>query len=183
MRLHTHTHPPPTINAGSSSWCDSIQKRSRANVCVWDRVEGDLVERLVEGDSTPCLTLGLVWVVRPVEDEALGLRFTDGEGALVRTEIETEAPRRATAEARSKPSSLVHESKVHAERRIAGTELNGETTRGHIESSKSHSLSSNLDSESHRFVSLSSNCESLSSKCHSLSSSCESSSRVLKNPA
>jgi len=31
---------------------------------VWDRVKGDLVERAIEGDTTPCAMLQLTWVVR-----------------------------------------------------------------------------------------------------------------------
>ncbi|HEY2517709.1 MAG TPA: Uma2 family endonuclease, partial [Polyangiaceae bacterium] len=31
---------------------------------VWDRVDGDLVERRIAGDRTLCLTLGLAWTVR-----------------------------------------------------------------------------------------------------------------------
>jgi Uma2 family endonuclease len=38
-----------------------------ARLRVWDRVEGDLVERVVEGDRTPCVTLGLHWVVAPAD--------------------------------------------------------------------------------------------------------------------
>ncbi len=36
---------------------------------AWDLVQGDLVERMVEGERTPCLTLGLWFVVAPYEDE------------------------------------------------------------------------------------------------------------------
>jgi hypothetical protein len=32
---------------------------------VWDRIDGDLVERLVENETTPCLTLGAYWVIVP----------------------------------------------------------------------------------------------------------------------
>lgn len=48
---------------------------------VWDRIDDDLVEREITGDTTPCLTLGLWWVVRPVEGDAVGLRLArDIEG-------------------------------------------------------------------------------------------------------
>jgi Uma2 family endonuclease len=74
---------------------------------AWDRIDGDLVERLVEGDSTQCLTLGLVWVVCPVESEPVGLRLAYASGTLVASELETsnaardrEAAARAAAEAR-----------------------------------------------------------------------------------
>jgi Uma2 family endonuclease len=57
-------------------------KRLRA----WDRMENDLVERAVEKETTPCLTLGLHWVVVPSkapsgEDLAAALRLArDVEG-------------------------------------------------------------------------------------------------------
>jgi hypothetical protein len=35
--------------------CDASEG---ARLRVWDRVEGDLVERVVEGDRTPCTVLG-----------------------------------------------------------------------------------------------------------------------------
>lgn len=44
---------------------------SGTRIRVWDRVEGDLVERVVENDVTPCRTLDLWWQVR----EALGFPF------------------------------------------------------------------------------------------------------------
>lgn len=48
---------------------------------VWDRVEDDLVERVVGGAATPCLTLGLWWVVAPLRGFAVGLRLArDPEG-------------------------------------------------------------------------------------------------------
>jgi Putative restriction endonuclease len=70
-------------------------KRLRA----WDRLQEDLVEREVTGDTTPCLTLGLVWRVCPVDDQAIGLRLADG-ATLIQTRVEAEASARASAEAR-----------------------------------------------------------------------------------
>jgi hypothetical protein len=47
---------------------------------VWDRIDDDLVEREVQGDLTPCLTLGLFWTVGRVRDFP-GLRLArDAEG-------------------------------------------------------------------------------------------------------
>lgn len=66
---------------------------------AWDRVEGDLVERERTGDRTPCLALGLVWVVRPVADQAVGLRLADEAGTLIDNRAEAEA-KRAEAEAK-----------------------------------------------------------------------------------
>lgn len=49
---------------------------------VFDRIEGDFVERVVENDRTPCLTLGLHWVVAPAPDLDVALRLArDTEGA------------------------------------------------------------------------------------------------------
>jgi Uma2 family endonuclease len=70
---------------------------------VWDRVREDLVERLIGEDRTPCLTLGLNWVVCPVEDEPVGLRLVDDEGRLL--EVPEEAAERARGEAEARAQS------------------------------------------------------------------------------
>ena len=62
---------------------------------VWDRVREDLVERQIGGDRTPCLTLGLNWVVCPVQDEPVGLRLIDDSGRFL--EVPEEAAERARA--------------------------------------------------------------------------------------
>lgn len=72
---------------------------------VWDRVKGDLVERQIANDRTPCLALGLAWTVRMVpapnrSGEYLGLRLVDDEGRLLETHEEAEARARTLAEAR-----------------------------------------------------------------------------------
>jgi Uma2 family endonuclease len=67
---------------------------------VWDRVREDLVERQIGEDRTPCLALGLHWVVCPVEDEPVGLRLIDDEGRLL--EVPEEAEARHAAEARTR---------------------------------------------------------------------------------
>jgi Uma2 family endonuclease len=60
---------------------------------AWDRVDGDLVERVVENERTPCLTLGLFFVVAPVEEHPAALRLSrDVEGRqLVPTDKEEAA--------------------------------------------------------------------------------------------
>ncbi len=40
---------------------------------AWERVEGDLVERVVEGERTLCRTLGLWFVVAPYELDSLSM--------------------------------------------------------------------------------------------------------------
>ena len=72
---------------------------------VWDRLEHDLVERVVTGDRTPCVTLGLTLLVGVVNEYAVGLRLArDAEGRdLVLTDAEgraTEAAARLRAEER-----------------------------------------------------------------------------------
>jgi hypothetical protein len=66
---------------------------------VWDRIDGDLVERVVKDEKTPCLTLDAFLLVGPVDELAAGVRLArDAEGKdLVLTEAEG---RRAEAEGR-----------------------------------------------------------------------------------
>ncbi len=40
-----------------------------ARLRAWDRVDGDLVERVVDDERTPCVTLGLWLVLAPVPEE------------------------------------------------------------------------------------------------------------------
>ena len=73
---------------------------------VWDRLEHDLVERVVEGDRTPCLSLGLTVLVGPVNEYPVGLRLArDADGRdLILTEREgraAEAKARHHAEERN----------------------------------------------------------------------------------
>jgi hypothetical protein len=58
---------------------------------VWDRIDEDLVERVVEGDRTPCLVLGLHWVVCANESGPPTLRLAEDPAGqkLVPTELET----------------------------------------------------------------------------------------------
>jgi hypothetical protein len=65
---------------------------------VWDRIEHDLVERVVTADTTPCLTLGVTLLVAPVDEYPVGLRLArDAAGNdLVLTDKEA----RLAAEAR-----------------------------------------------------------------------------------
>jgi Uma2 family endonuclease len=72
-----------------------------ARVAVWDRVDDDLIERVVEADATPCLTLGLHWIVRPVEGYPAGLRLArdpEGSDLLLSPAEERDAARRRVAE-------------------------------------------------------------------------------------
>jgi hypothetical protein len=57
-------------------------------VRAWDRIHDDLVERQVTGDRTPCITLGLTWIICSVEGEPVGLRLADDAGQLLETREE-----------------------------------------------------------------------------------------------
>jgi len=74
-----------------------VGKRLRA----WDRIDGDLVERMVRDEVTPCLTLGMWWVLRPANDQPVALRLArDAAGGdLVATEREKTAAERQAKEA------------------------------------------------------------------------------------
>jgi hypothetical protein len=79
---------------------------------VWDRLEHDLVERVVASDTTPCVTLGLTLLVGPVDTYPVGLRLardaagqdlvlTDREGRRAESHArEAEAAGRQCAEER-----------------------------------------------------------------------------------
>lgn len=52
-----------------------------ARLRVFDRIDGDFVERVVEADRTPCLTLDLHWVVAKAPELDVALRLArDPEG-------------------------------------------------------------------------------------------------------
>ena len=72
---------------------------------VWDRIEGDLVERAVTGDATPCVTLDLHWVIAPADLVPAALRLArdaGGDDLLLtqREKAETAATRIAELEAK-----------------------------------------------------------------------------------
>lgn len=56
-----------------------------ARLRVWDRIDDDLVERVVTFDRTTCVTLNLGWVVTSVAEEPIGLRLNRANGELVQT--------------------------------------------------------------------------------------------------
>jgi Uma2 family endonuclease len=98
-----------------------------ARLRVWDRVRGDLVERVIRGDRTPCLTLGLNWTVCPVDDQLTGLRLVDDEGRSLETEKEAAARARAEAEERARTEARARED---AEARIRALEEQLARVRG-----------------------------------------------------
>ena len=90
---------------------------SGERIRAWDRIEGDLVERVVESDATPCRTLGLWWQVcaalgfpatlRLSEDEQgerpLPTKDEDAAKAQRAAEVELAAARAELARLRQKP--------------------------------------------------------------------------------
>jgi hypothetical protein len=70
---------------------------------AWDRVQNDLVERQTAGDRTPCVTLGLDWIVCPVGGEPVGLRLADAAGRLLETREEAAEARIRELEQQLKP--------------------------------------------------------------------------------
>ena len=89
---------------------------------MWDRLEHDLVERVVEGDTTPCVTLGLTLLVGPVDEYPVGLRLArDAEGNdLVLTEKEgrlAEARAREAAVLAGQAETLAREAETLARRK------------------------------------------------------------------
>jgi Putative restriction endonuclease len=64
-----------------------------ARLRAWDRIEGDLVERKIEGERTPCRTLTLLFIVAPAPLHNLeaALRLWDPTtNALIPTAVEAE---------------------------------------------------------------------------------------------
>jgi Uma2 family endonuclease len=57
---------------------------------AWDRVEGDFIARVISADTTPCLALGLTWVVCPVDVVSVGLRLAARDGNLIASRLEDE---------------------------------------------------------------------------------------------
>lgn len=70
---------------------------------VWDRIEHDLVERVVTDDLTPCVTLGLTLLAGAVDEYPVGLRLArDAAGADL---VLTEKERRIAAETAAERAS------------------------------------------------------------------------------
>jgi Uma2 family endonuclease len=96
-----------------------------ARLKAWDRLDGDLVERVVEQERTPCRTLGMVFVIAPAPLHRLSaaLRLWDprrGEyGSLVPTLAEAEKER-AEAE---KERAEAEKEKAEAENARARAEI------------------------------------------------------------
>lgn len=76
-------------DASDTAWAKKLEKYHRLGISevvrfdpaggelrIWDGLEGDLVERLLDaGEPAECVPLGLYWVVAPDEASDLGLRL------------------------------------------------------------------------------------------------------------
>ena len=81
--------------------CFDIDAPAGSRLRAWDRVGQALVERVVDHETTPCLTLGLHWVLSGADNLPVALRLArDPHGHdLLRTAQETERASRIEAEA------------------------------------------------------------------------------------
>lgn len=83
---------------------------------VWDRVDEDLVERVVEGDSTPCRPLSLWWVVVPGAGYPAALRLArDAAGKELILTSEEAAKREASEQRRGREAAEARNRELEAE--------------------------------------------------------------------
>lgn len=91
-----------------------------ARLRVWDRLDDDLVERVVTLDRTACVTLNLGWVVTPISEEPVGLRLLRANGEFVETAREAET-RAREAETRAREAAEARVRELEEElRRVRG---------------------------------------------------------------
>jgi Uma2 family endonuclease len=117
--------------------CFNVNARRGRRLRAWDRVENDLVERVVVGETTPCVTLGLHWVVAAGEvitgeklPATLRLaRDAKGKSLLPSGKEEGEA-RAARAEARAAGADA---RAAGAEARAAGAEARAAHAEAELE--------------------------------------------------
>ncbi len=100
---------------------------------VWDRLEHDLVERVVEGERTPCVTLGLTLLVGPVDDYPVGLRLArddDGRQPIL-TEREGRAAEAQGRAAEAQGRATERAERLRVEERVAQLEAELAARTGH----------------------------------------------------
>jgi len=73
---------------------------------VWDRIDDNLVERVVTSDATPCRALNLWWVVRPTGGLPLTLRLASDEGGSDLLPTPSEAAEKELADVRAEVERL-----------------------------------------------------------------------------
>ncbi|CAN5319329.1 hypothetical protein BH09MYX1_BH09MYX1_04930 [soil metagenome] len=64
--------------------CLDVDAAEGARLRAWDRIEGDLVERVVKADRTPCLTLERWFHVGPLGGQPVALVVADDEAGHAR---------------------------------------------------------------------------------------------------
>lgn len=96
--------------------CFDLDAPAGERLRVWDRLQDDLVERVVEGETTPCVTLGegFTWVLAPFDRYPAALRL-ERNGVLVPTAEEAE---RAAREAERAAKEAERAAKEAAEARV-----------------------------------------------------------------
>ena len=82
---------------------------------VWDRIDGDLVERTVTGEATPCLTLDAHLVVAPVGELPPCVRLARDPGGRDLFLSDDEARREAEAKLRESETARQREAEARHE--------------------------------------------------------------------
>ncbi len=70
--------------------CLDVEAPPGARLRAWDRVEGDLVERRIAAERTPCLSLGLWFHVGAVGDQPVALFLATDEAASNRVPLDAD---------------------------------------------------------------------------------------------
>jgi hypothetical protein len=107
-----------------------------SRIRAWDRLEGDLVERIVDADVTACHTLALWWHACPAPGFAVALRLAPDEAGQDLLPTPDEAAERArdeetrarVAAERSRDDEM--QARVAAERELAAARAEIERLRG-----------------------------------------------------
>ncbi len=102
--------------------CFNVDAEPGERLRVWDLMEGDLVERVVGAERTPCLTLGALdgaayeWLVAPAEACPAALRLArEGELVLFDSEELAEERQRRVEEQRRTEAALARVRELEAE--------------------------------------------------------------------
>ena len=108
--------------------CFDVDAPEGTRLRAWDRVDGDLVERIVRGERTPCVTLGKWFHVARLGDLPSALAIADDEAGngMVLTHAEANAAlevalaraeaRARSAEARANVEATARELEAEARR-------------------------------------------------------------------
>ncbi len=112
---------------------------------IWDRLEHDLVERVVAEDRSPCVNLGLTLVVGPVDGYPVGLRLSrDPEGADL---VETDKEGRF-AEARAREAAvLARQAETTARMQAETARMQAEAARTQAETARTQAEAARTQAE------------------------------------